>query len=200
MNEKNPDIRRLDYAIASLNDDAESMHSLITRSTNELERATAEGRRSADLADEALKTLAPLADGLQAAIDDAKGLMRETEQAVEKLNADFAAAEESGKEAFESFTAASMKSSEKMRDDLQTDLLSHKTATAARLDSLESTMAKRIDELEGETTRLKGSIDSLGKSLDEKANALQKKVALPLYGVVAVAVLQLLTLVAFFLK
>jgi len=200
MNDKFVDIRKLDNAISSLNDDAESMHSLITRSTNELKQATAEGKRTADLAEETLKTLAALTERLQSTIVDAKGLMTETSQAVEKLNHDFKRAQEESRESFDSFALASLKASEKARDDLQTDLLSHKTAMAARMDSLESTMVKRIDDLESENSRLKESIEIVGQSFDEKVGTLQKKVTLPLYGVVAIAVLQLLTLAALFLK
>ena len=200
MNDKKPDIGRLDYAIASLNDDAESMHSLITRSTDELERATAEGKRASDLASETLNTLTPLTEEFKATIKTAKELMVETTSAVEKLTDDFEQTQTANKEAFESFTSKSLKASEKTRDDLQTDFLSHKTATAARLDSLETATTKRMDELETTLSQLNESATGLEQTLNEKMNAMQKKIAIPVYGVIAVAILQLITLVAFFLK
>lgn len=218
MNEKNPDINRLNYAIATLNGDAEDMHSLIEQSTDELKRATAESKRTVDLADEALKTIAPLADRLQETVEGTKSLMSETGKTMDKLTADVAQAQEANKEAlgslasdleraqeankdaFESFTSESLKASDKTRDALQTDLLSHKTATMARMDSFEAATSKRLDTFEAEVIRLGGTVDELGKSLGEKTDALQKKVVLPLYGVIAVAVLQLITLVALFIK
>lgn len=200
MNDKKPDIRQLDYAIASLNDDAENIHTLITRSTDELERATAEGRRSADIADGALKMLAPLTEELKGSVENVDKLVKETGDIAKKLTTDFEQAQEAGKAAFESFTSASLKAAEKTRDDFQTDLLSHKTAMAARMDSLEATTTRHLDGLESAITNLSKRAEELEKSFDEKADSLGKKVSLPLYGVIAVAVLQALTIIALFMK
>ena len=87
-----------------------------------------------------------------------------------------------------------------MGDDLQTDLLSHKTTMSSRMDGLEAATTRRLDELERTVSALGESTKGLEASLGEKTDLLQKKVALPLYGVIAVAALQLLTLAALFLK
>ena len=244
MNENSPDIRRLNDAIESLNGDAEGMHALVTKSTEELERATAEGKRVADLAGEALEALAPMAEELRSAADDAKGMISDASATVERLSTELTWAQKEGKEAFDTFSAAShealsafrsesldearrtrdellaslgesqeadrvafdefasasLKAAEKTRDNLQTDLLSQKTAMAARMDSLEAATTKRLGDVEGALTRLEEETKRTGDSLGERVDLLQKKVSLPLYGVIAVAVLQLITLVALLLR
>jgi len=85
-------------------------------------------------------------------------------------------------------------------DDLQTGLLSHKTTMSSRMDGLEATTARRLDELGRAVSALGEGARGLEASLGEKTDLLQKKVALPLYGVIAVVALQLLTLAALFLR
>ena len=87
-----------------------------------------------------------------------------------------------------------------MGNDLQTDLLNHKTTMSSRMDGLEAATTRRLDELERTVSALGESTKGLEASLGEKTDLLQKKVALPLYGVIAVAALQLLTLAALFLR
>lgn len=240
MSEETPDIGRLNSAIDSLNDDAESLHSLIVSSTEELERATAEGRRAADIAEEAMRTFEPLSEKLLASIEDAKELVAGASEAVDRLasnqakaqeaekeafgafvaeilkatediasEADKAVAEiaaelrqgrEDDKEAFEAFVAESLKASERTRDDLQTDLLSHKTAMAARMDSLEATVDRGVRDLDSSLNLLSKEMKASAESLEEKTQLLEKKVALPLYGVIAIAILQLLTLAALYMR
>ncbi len=87
-----------------------------------------------------------------------------------------------------------------MGDDLQTDPLSHKTTMSSRMDGLEAATTRRLDELGRTVSALGEGARGLEASLGEKTDLLQKKVALPLYGVIAVAALQLLTLAALFLR
>jgi hypothetical protein len=82
----------------------------------------------------------------------------------------------------------------------QTDLLSHKTTMSSRMDGLEAATTRRLDELGRTVSALGEGARGLEASLGEKADLLQKKVALPLHGVIAVAALQLLTLAALFLR
>ena len=87
-----------------------------------------------------------------------------------------------------------------MGDDLQTDLLSHKTTMTSRMDVLEATAARRLDELERAVSALGEGVRGQEASLGEKTDLPQKKVALPLHGVIAVAALRPLTLAALFLR
>lgn len=87
-----------------------------------------------------------------------------------------------------------------MGDDLQTDLLSHKTTMSSRMDGLEATTAKRLDELERTVSALGESTRGQEASLGEKADLPQKKIALPLHGVIAVTALRPLMLAALFLR
>lgn len=268
-----PDLTRLNRAITSLNDDAEGMHSLITRSADQLEQATVECKRAADLAGNALVELGPLTEELHLAIEDTQGfvteasgvveslvagftvsqkerreafdsfaeaslkttkeLAAETDKAVGRLSASISEAKDSsrnafesfatqtfalsdktkeellasisqaqdaGKEEFDQFTTASLKASEKTRDDLQTDLLSYKTAMSARMDSLEATTTRSISDLEVTVAKLSEDTKRIEMVVDEKSSQLEKKIALPLYVVIVVVCLQLLTLAALFLR
>ena len=87
-----------------------------------------------------------------------------------------------------------------MGDDLQTDLLSHKTTMTSRMDVLEATAARRLGELERTVSALGESTRGLEASLGEKTDLLQKKIALPLHGAIAVAALRPLTLAALLLR
>ena len=87
-----------------------------------------------------------------------------------------------------------------MGDDLQTDLLSHKTTMPSRMDGLEATTARRLGELGRAVSALGEGTRGLEASLGEKTDLPQKKIALPLHGVIAVAALRPLTLAALFLR
>ena len=87
-----------------------------------------------------------------------------------------------------------------MGDDLQTDLLSHKTTMSSRMDGLEATTARRLGELGRAVSALGEGARGPEASIGEKTDLLQKKVALPLHGVIAVAALRPLTLAALFLR
>ena len=87
-----------------------------------------------------------------------------------------------------------------MGNNPQTDLLSHKTTMSAHMDGLEATAARRLGELERTVSALGESTRGLEASLGEKTDLLQKKIALPLHGAIAVAALRPLTLAALLLR
>lgn len=215
MARKAANIESLNLAIASLNDDAEDMHSLIMQSTGELERANEEIKGSTDVVVKTTETLVPLAEKLRSEIDDASKLLVDTKGVVsdqlvatakglESIKAELTQsindvtglltdelmeARKAGQDAFDTFSTSSLKEAEKTRDDLQTDLLSHKTATAARMDSLENSISK-----------FESAVEVAQISTDRKIEGLQKKVTLPTYGVIVVAVLQIASLAILLLR
>jgi hypothetical protein len=85
-------------------------------------------------------------------------------------------------------------------DDLQTGLLSHKTTMSSRMDGLEAATTRRLDEPGRAVSALGEGVRGQEASLGEKTDLPQKKVALPLHGVIAVAALRPLTLAALFLR
>ena len=87
-----------------------------------------------------------------------------------------------------------------MGNNPQTDLLSHKTTMSAHMDGLEATAARRLDELERAVSALGEGVRGQEASLGEKTDLPQKKIALPLHGVIAVTALRPLTLAALFLR
>jgi hypothetical protein len=82
----------------------------------------------------------------------------------------------------------------------QTDLLSHKTTMSAHMDGLEATAARRLGEPGRAVSALGEGVRGQEASLGEKTDLPQKKVALPLHGVIAVTALRPLTLAALFLR
>jgi hypothetical protein len=82
----------------------------------------------------------------------------------------------------------------------QTDLLSHKTTMSAHMDGLEATAARRLDELERAVSALGEGVRGQEASLGEKTDLPQKKIALPLHGVIAVTALRPLMLAVLFLR
>ena len=218
MTDRKARIEKLDYAITTLNDDAEDMRSLIDRSTEELERATSASQRAVDVAEESARQMSALADKMKSQLESEHVALKELRSAVADQRAATAEGLKSIKDgldaerkadrevfnkvscelknaydaeclAFDAFSKASLKAAEKTRDDLQSDFLSHKTATAARIDSLEN-----------EISKLQKSVNETESSLLEKVEGLQKRVSLPLYGVIAVAALQVVTLIALFMR
>ena len=256
----------LNYAIASLNEDAESVHSLINRSINELENATAVGNKAAENASEIIGSLAPMAELMKSryrdsaemlgeakkasdeqrvataeqvsALKDAVGetlesVSERTEDACAKLEKasdeqrvataeqvsalkdavgetlesvsertetacaklekavddSFAEIEETQTEAFEEIKAKTLKEHERMRDELQTDILTFKNATSARLDALEA-----------EIVKMDGAIKELEGKVNESADSTSKKLALPIYVVIGFGLVNLVCLVMLLMR
>lgn len=74
-------IERLNDAIDALGEDAESLHELISRSTDELEKALQAGNRATRNAERVIRALGPLAEKMEARIDDAEALVESAKAA-----------------------------------------------------------------------------------------------------------------------
>lgn len=71
----------LNYAIASLNEDAESVHGLINRSIDELENATDAGNKAAENASKIIESLAPMAELMKSRYRDSAEMLGEAKKA-----------------------------------------------------------------------------------------------------------------------
>lgn len=259
-------IEKLNYAITTLNEDAEDVHSLISRSTDELKKATAVGSKIADSAFKIAETLDPLTTRLDTQIDNSARMLKEAraaadeqrlvtsgsisrmevnikaatnsllkeireeraslnssaEQTFQALNENCTSLERTTKDAtrhlektteralhhleettgsaiqrldeeqaqrFESFSIKSLKEAKETRDELQTDLLTSKTALAARLDNFE-----------GEATKLVRSIEVFKENSSAQLEALRKKMMVPIYASLAVGVVNLICLIVLLIR
>ena len=92
-------------------------------------------------------------------------------------------------EAFDDFEAKTLKELERTRDELQTDMLSFKNATSARLDALEA-----------EVSKAQGAIRELEGRVAESTDAASKKLLLPTYVAIALGVINLACLVMLLMR
>lgn len=86
MSSREANIERLNDAIMTLGEDAESMHSLIARSTEGLESATEAGNRAADNAAKLIETLEPLTNQLGAQLQDSQTMLAVIQKAAYEQN------------------------------------------------------------------------------------------------------------------
>lgn len=226
MSSREANIERLNYAITSLNEDAEGIHGLISRSSDELESATEAGNRAADNAAQIIESLKPLTELLDTQHRDSTAMLEEARKASEEQRA--AAAEqitslkgaveetleavsskteaacdglvksvegtfdELGKaqaEAFDDIKTKTLKEHERTRDELQTDILGFKNATSSRLDSLES-----------EVVKAHGAIKELETKVSESADAIGKKLLVPIYVAIGLGAVDLICLVMLLMR
>ena len=87
MSSREANIERLNGAIMTLGEDAESMHSLIARSTEGLESATEAGNRAADNAAKLIEALEPLTEQLNTQIQDSQTMLTTIQRASDEQNA-----------------------------------------------------------------------------------------------------------------
>ena len=81
MSSREANIGMLNYAIASLNEDAESVHGLINRSIDELENATDAGNKAAENASKIIESLAPMAELMKSRYRDSAEMLGEAKKA-----------------------------------------------------------------------------------------------------------------------
>ena len=87
-------------------------------------------------------------------------------------------------EAFDDIRTKTLKEHERTRDELQTDMLGFKNATSARLESLESEVAKAQLTIKG-----------LEDKVAESADATSKKLLIPIYVAIGLGIVNLVLLV-----
>ena len=220
MSSRGANIDNLNNAIATLGEDAESLHELIARSTEKLGDATDVGNKAADNAARIIEALAPLTELLEAQHRNSTAMLDETKKAADKQRAStveqveslktavgktlesiatttedartelkqtvegsFNELEKTQDEAFEELIAKTLKEHERTRDELQTDILGFKNATTARLDALETGVAK----MESATKKLEvGITESTGLAI--------KKLLVPIYVAIGVGAIDLICL------
>ena len=211
MSSREANIEQLNYAIVTLNEDADDMHCLIEKSTSELENATEAGNRATENAEKIIEALGPLTDLLSKQHSDSSEMLEEAKRAAddqrsttaEQINtlketvtetleavrtqSETSSAElrktvensldelkEKQEKGFEEMRTKALKEHERTRDELQTDILGFKNATSTRLESLEAGL-----------TKTDSAIKDLDGKLTETADAIVKKIMVPIYVAIA---------------
>ena len=211
MSSRGANIEQLNYAIATLNEDADDIHCLIDKSTSELANATEAGNKATKSAEKIIEALEPLTcllgkqhrdsaemlEEAKKAADDQRSTTAEQinilkETVTETLEAVRVQSETSSVElrktvensldvlreeqekGFEEMQTKALKEHERTRDELQTDILGFKNATSTRLEFIEAGL-----------TKTDSTIKDLDGKITETADAIAKKIMVPVYVAIA---------------
>ena len=170
MSSREADIEKLNYAITSLNEDAEGIHGLISKSTSELENATAASNRAADNAAEIIESLAPLTGILAVQHQNSTAMLEEARKASEEqretISGQIGAMRDTVNETLESISTKIEADSEAFRN-MQTE--SFTTQNRAFTAILEET--RRASEEQRET--ISGQIDATRDAVNEALDSVK---------------------------
>ena len=175
---------RIIEALAPLTELLETQHRNSTAILDEAKKAADKQRASTVEQVESLKTaVGNTLESITATTEDAQTELKQTvERSFDEL-------EKAQDGAFEELNAKTLKEHERTRDELQTDILGFKNATTARLDALETEVAKA----ESATKKLEVGIA-------ESAGLATKKLLVPIYAAIGVGVIDLICLVVLLVR
>ena len=226
MSSREANIEKLNYAITTLNDDAEDMHGLIIRSVEGLENATTVSNKAADNASKIIEVLTPLAKQLAEQHRDSTAMLEETKRLADEQRATIAGEIEELKSivgasleavraetqsacvelkdsmegTLEEFEAKSLKEQVKTRDNLQTDILGFTNATSSRLDGLESEVTKVDNTVKSLEDKVNSSITNLESAVTTSVETASKKIIVPIYAAIALGVINLICLIMLLMR
>lgn len=170
MSSREANIEKLNYAITSLNEDAEGVHGLISKSASELENATAASNRAADNAAKIIESLAPLTEMLTAQHQNSTAMLEEARKASEEqretISGQIDAMRGAVNEALGSISTRIEADSETLRN-MQTE--SFTTQNRAFTAILEET--RRASEEQRET--ISGQIDATRDTVNEALDSVK---------------------------
>lgn len=226
MSSRKADLERLNFAISSLNEDAEDVHGLITRSVDELESATAAGNRAADNAAQIVESLKPLSELLDKQHRDSTAMLEEARKASEDQRATSAeqiaslrstieetleavssrieaACDGLVKTAEDSFGALEKAQTEAFDDIKRQTLKEHeRTRDELQTDMLgfKNATSARLDALEAEVVKTQGAIKELEGKVTESVDAIGKKLFIPIYVAIGLGAVDLVCLVMLLMR
>lgn len=180
------DVERLSHAVVSLNNDAKGMHELIQEGTEGLRKTIdLEGRAADELSQQSerlralVEEVTPKLDAVDQLVGDTREafdtalastskqveiLQEDSRRAAEKLSDEMDAKSRRFAEDFQEFEQNTLKHFQTTRSELQEDILNHKTAISAHIDSLENELlhlkktvhgfTEDLEKLHDETTVL----------------------------------------------
>jgi hypothetical protein len=177
-------IEKLTYAVTLLNNDADGMHELIQKESAHLDETIAIERRVSEGLDASIKELQKVTDlipprlesidqatqdvtvkssaALDATVEQIKSIRDEGLKTFDQMANSLGEHQESIERSFKSFEERSLKDAQEGRSEIQTDILNHKTAISARIDSLEN-----------EVLALKGTIQGFDEKISQTKEAVK---------------------------
>lgn len=198
-------IEKLTYAVTSLNNDAVGMHELIQKESAHLDETIAIERRVSEGLDASVKELQKVTDlipprlesidqatqdvivksnaSLDATVEQIKSIRDAGLKVFDLMAISLGEHQESIEGSFKSFEERSLKEAQEGRSEMQTDILNHKTAISARIDSLEN-----------EVLALKGTIQGFDEKISqtkEEVKAAQKPLLFIGVGLLALEVVSI---------
>lgn len=221
MSSREANIEQLNNAIESLNGDAEDIHGLIARSTDELGSATEACNRASDKAEQIIETLAPLTELLNSQHRDSTAMLEEARKASEEQRAitleqvealrgavtvsleyvgtSTTNAQNELKKSVDDSMAEIGRTQNESLEGFRAKVLKEQEKTRDELQTdmlgFKNATSARLDALEAEVVKAQSAIRSLESKVTESADAASKKVLVPMYVAIALGVINLVCLV-----
>ena len=226
MSSREANIEKLNYAIVTLNEDADDMHCLIERSTSELASATEAGNKATENAKRVIEALEPLTDLLNRQHGDSAAMLEEAKKAaedqrsttsehIERLEATVA-------DAMEKMRAQSEANGSELRETIDESLDGLRKAQAEGFEAMQTKTLKehertrdelqtdmlgfknstsaRLDALEAGLAKADGSVKELDGKVTETGDAIAKKIMVPVYAAIALGGANLICLVMLLMR
>lgn len=221
MSSREANIERLNHAITSLNEDAEGMHELIARATEDLENATAASDKVAENAAKMVEALGPMTKAMEKRYEDsakilvdakkfteeqcallagqAEGLKDSVNSCLERVDADTVATRISVMETVDDSMAELVKVQKEAFDDMGAKNLKEHERTRDELQTdmlgFKNATSARLDALEAEVAKARAEIKELEDKVSESVGAVSKKLTIPIYAAIGIGVVNLICLV-----
>jgi len=226
MSSREANIEQLNYAIMTLNDDAEDVHGLIAKSTDVLESATAAGNRAADNAEKIIEALGPLTELLATQHRDSTAMLDEAKKAadeqcavtseqigalgatvsetMESVSAQTEAANAGLQKAIENSFSELGKAQDESFADMQAKTLKEHERTRDELQTdilgFKNATSARLDAIEAGMVKTDGAIKEIDAKVAESTDTLVKKIMLPVYAAIALGIINLICLVMLLIR
>lgn len=219
-------IEALNDAIESLNEDAEGMHGLISRSIAGLDDATDASNRAAENAARLIEALTPLSETISAQHRDTSAMVEEARRATEEQRATISgqieSLEASVDEALESVrsenkaTCAELKAAaedsfgdlRKAQDETFEEFTAksfkeqERTRDELQTDILgfKNATSARLDSLEAELAKTTAAVKDLEGKVTESADLARQKLVVPIYIAIGIGVANLVCLLMLLMR
>lgn len=226
MSSREANIEALNDAIASLNEDAEGMHELVSRSIAGLASATDAGNKAADNAAKLIEALKPLSETVDTQFRDTSVMVEEARKAAEDQCATVSGQMESVRasvdEALESVrsetqsacddlkaaTEESFGGLRKAQDETFEDFIAknlkeqEKTRDALQTDLLgfKNATSARMDSLEAEMTKMSAAVRELGEKMAESTDMAKRNLLVPIYIAIGIGAANLVCLLMLLMR
>ena len=217
MSSREANIEKLNYAITSLNEDAEGVHGLISKSASELENATAASNRAADNAAKIIESLAPLTEMLTAQHQNSTAMLEEARKASEEqretisgqidamrgavnealdsvkdgVNAICETLSSTVDDAFKEFKGAQDEAIDEIRTKNLKEHERTRDALQADVLNFKNATSARLDALEAEVSKAGSTMKELEVKITESVDSSIKRLLIPIYAAVGLGVVDL---------